>query len=274
MKTTKNLMMLLLSFVMISSTGFVTDTVQDQPQYVVVTTMHWNMDYENFDMDTWKAIEKEYMDKVTKKNNHIVSARYYLHQFTADNTEILYVRTFNSWEDIDKAGKKSVELAKAAWPDESARNAFFDKQNAYYANEHSDEIYATLNGAKVLAAAPTKDMLLYVRKSYFTFPKDGSEEEFNKLRLEYTNNVINKNPFIKGYYPNYHAWGASKTEFVEAFILEKMDDIDDMFEQNDKLFKAHWKTEENQKDFNKKIGNYFTGIHGDYLYSMIHGISE
>ena len=274
MKTTNRLGIVIFTMLLLFSTTIFAQDEQKRPMYVVATTMHWNMDYEDFDMDTWKAIEKEYMDKVTKKNEHVMSARFYMHHFTADNTELIYVQTHASWDDIDKAANKNAELAKEAWPDETARKEFFKKRNAYYSANHSDEIYATMSGAKEMKEAPTKDMILYLRKSHFAFPKDGTMKEYNEVNKEYVENVFHKNDLIKGYYPNMHAWGSDRTEFIEAFIIDSMDDLDDMLKKNGELFKAHWADEAERKEFGKKAGKYFTGVHGDYLYTMIHGISE
>jgi hypothetical protein len=165
-------------------------------------------------------------------------------------------------------------LQKEAWPDEAERNEFLKSQNAFYSRNHSDEIYATMSGAKEMAEAPTKDMILYLRKSHFAFPEDGTNKEFGELRKEYTDNVLNKNDYIKGYYPNRHVWGADGTEFVEAFLLDSLDDLDDMLQKNGELFREHWTDEEKRKEYWKNSNKYFTGVHGDYVYTMVHGISE
>ena len=274
MKTTNRLSIVAFTMLMLFSTTIFAQEDSKRPMYVVATTMYWNMNNDNFKMDEWKATEKEYMDKVTKKNSLVMSARFYTHRFTADNTELMYVQTYASWDDIDKAGEKNAELEKAAWPDENARKAFFKKRDNYYAAEHSDEIYATMAGAKVMTEAPTKDMILYLRKGHFAFPEGGTNKEFNEGHKEYVENVFHKNDLIKGYYPNAHAWGANKTDFLEAFILDSMDDLDDMLDKNGELFDAHWADKEKAKAFGKKMGKYFTGVHGDYIYTMVHGISE
>ena len=129
-------------------------------------------------------------------------------------------------------------------------------------------------GAKDMMEAPTKDMILYLRRSHFAFPKDGTMEEYNDLSNQYLEHVFKKNEFIKGYYPNAHAYGADRTEFVEAFVLESWDDVDDMLKKNGELFQAHWDTQEKRKEYWDKWGKYLTGKHGDYIYTMIHGISE
>jgi hypothetical protein len=245
-----------------------------RPMYVTVTTMHWNMDNEDFDMDEWIATEKEFMDKVTAKNEYVMSAGFYTHLYTADNREILFVRTFKSWEDIDKATERSNELVKAAWPDDKAADAFFKKQANYYSDFHSDEIYATMSGAKVITEAPKKDMVLYIRKSQFAFPDDGSQEEFNKLREEFTTNVFQKNEFIKGYYPSTHAWGTDRRDFIEAFVVDSMVELDKVAGRSNELVKAHWKDDAKRAEMNKKFGKYFTGVHGDYIYSSVHQLAK
>lgn len=129
-------------------------------------------------------------------------------------------------------------------------------------------------GAKFMTKTPDKDMVLYVRKSHFSFPQDGTQEEFNKLRKEGLENVINKNEYIKAYYPSVHAWGADKTEFIEAFIVESLADIDKMFDKNTELNKAKWSDENVRKSRGKKMSKYFTGVHGDYIYTAVAGLSK
>ena len=157
---------------------------QKTPRYITVTMLHWNMDYEDFDMDTWKSVEKEYLDKVTKKNEYIMGSSMYLHQMTPDNTELVAVTVYGSWEDIEKASARDAELAKEAWPDEKDRQAFFKKQQAYYTHDHSDEIYSTLPLVKPIPAGNTKDLICYVRKSHLAFPDDGSNDEIRTLMAE------------------------------------------------------------------------------------------
>lgn len=272
MKTTNQLRAAIFVLIVLISYSFFAQEEQKKPMYVVATTMYWNMDYDG-DGD-WKAIEKEYMDKVTKKNEHIMSARFYMHYFTENSTELMYVQSYDSWDAIDKADERNAELAKEAWPDKDEREKFFKSRNAFYAPQHSDEIYAVMPGSKDMMETPTKDMILYLRRSHFAFPKDGTKAEYDELSGQYLEHVFKKNEFIKGYYPNAHAYGADRTEFVEAFILESWDDVDDMLKKNGELFQAHWDTPEKRKEFWDKWGKYLTGLHGDYIYTMIHGISE
>lgn len=274
MKTTNQLLFALAILLMLPTFSIFSQEDAARPQYVVATTIHWNMDNEDFDMDEWKAVEKEYLENVTMKNEFIMSSSIYMHRYTADNSELIAVATYASWADIDKAGDRSAELEKAAWPDENKRKAYFEKRNAYYADEHSDEIYAPLEGAKLLPTNAKKDYILYVRKSHFAFPKDGTGEEFKTLRMAAVNNVIHKNELIKGYYPNAHAWGSDRTEFVEAFYFESMADLDKSAAQSGELAKAAWPDEKARQERGKKMAKYYTGVHGDYIYTLVSSLSK
>src|SRR5690606_39640313 len=92
--------------------------------------------------------------------------------------------TYPSWEAMDKAAERNSELEKLAWPDENARNAFFKKLDDNFSVKHSDEIYAPIDGAMLLPQDNNKDLVMYVRKTYFTFPEDGSEKEFKEMHAE------------------------------------------------------------------------------------------
>lgn len=261
-----------LILISILTTAFV--RAQDETRIVVVTTAHWNPHLEDFSMDEWKAVEKEYFDKVTNKNELIVSSNVLMHYFTADNSEIKFVNVYSSWENIEKAAERNNELAKEAWSDESARDAFFKKQGKYYSNMHSDEIYNSVNGAKFMKEKPTKPMIYYVRVSHFAFPEDGKTEDIVAMRDEYNTNVIAKNDIIKGYYPHRHYWGSDSRDFVEAFAVESLADIEKALDKNGELVKAHWPDENKRKEFFTKMGKYFTGWHGDYIYSSVPELSK
>jgi hypothetical protein len=242
---------------------------QDKPQFITMTTIHWNLDYKDFSMDDWKAVEKEYFDKVTMKNEYIEWAIVLNHYFTADNTEIKLITGYTSWENIEKAQERSDELVKEAWPDEKAREAFFKKQSAFYTNMHSDEIFSTVEGAKAMAAKPATPMIYYIRISDRSFPEDGKPEEIQALRKEYKENVIDKNPYIKGYYPSKHAWGSDGRDFLECFVVESLGDLQLALEENQKLTKDHWPDEKKRGEFFDKMDHYMTGFHADYVYRVV-----
>ena len=268
MKTTNRILKTICILLVFSvSLSWAQDEGSDGPQYVTITTFHWNMDYEDFDMDTWKAVEKEYYDKVTSQNELIKGSGVYMHRFTPDNRELLFVNAYSSWEDIDKVNERNQELAEAGWPDKEERSAFFKKRNAYYSDFHSDEIYSLMPHVKP-APLGSSDILL-LRKSRFLFPDDGSGKEFMEAFEEYVTNVFHKNELIQGYYPAAHFWGSDRREFIEGFMLKSMADLDAMFDKNNELFAAHFNTDEMKEKASEMGRKYFDGYHGDYIYTVI-----
>jgi hypothetical protein len=271
MKTTNRFITAIVVMLLLFSTT--TISAQDEEsktvKYYVITTLHWNMDMEDFDMDTWKATEKEYLDKVTKNNENILVASFYLHHTTADNTELLYVQGFESWSAIEDADKRNDELAKEAWPNEAGRKAYFKKQRSYYSSIHSDEIYAALPGTKYLTEAPKDGMILYLRKAHAAFPSDGSPDERNELRDSHVENIINKNEYIKGWYPLAHFYGSDSRERLTATFFDSMQDLGKHYDRNAELTKEAWPDEAERKVRGKKADKYWTGVHGDYIYTFV-----
>ena len=243
-----------------------------RPEYVVFNTVHWNMDYEGFDMDTWKSVEKEYYDKVTAKNEFIMGSGLFMHRYTSDNRELIAVNAYGSWEAIEQATKRTNELVEEGWPDEEARKAYFKKRNAYYSNFHSDEIYSTMDHAKPYAGGDAEILLL--RTSHFKFPQDGSNDEFSATFKEFTENVLHKNEYIQGYYPSRHFYGADGTQFVEAFVVNNMAELDKVYERNNELFAEHWTSDEEKKKMGEMQKKYFTGLHGEAIYTIVPELSK
>lgn len=271
MKTMKSIFLVVIFGLLMSNIGF----AQEEKSYLItVTKLHWNMELENFSNEEWMATEKEYLDKVVKKNEFIIGQEFLVHHFTEDNTEILLVTTYENWSAIEKAGDRDDELVKAAWPDEKARKAFFEKKSKFYAHHHSDEIYATIPGAKLPKANFDKDVLYYVRVSHFTYPKDGTEKEFTELNKQYFDAVINKNDLIKAYYPNRHAWGADNTEFTEVYVVETLADLEKALEKNRELFRVAWNDDAKRKAYWDKRNKYDDGRHSDYIYKLVHELTK
>lgn len=274
MKNSRHLVMVMLLALSLLSTNLYAQEQQTPPKFLTVTTMHWNMDMEDFSMDDWKAVEKEFSEKVTKKNELIMGFNVALHYMTADNTELVFVQAFKSWEDIGDFGKRNGDLIKEGWPDEAKREAFFKKRSAYYDDRHSDEIYAILPGAKPRTTDLDKEVLYYVRKSHLAFPDDGEEKEFMDLFDQYAKAVTHQNKFLKGYYPYAHAWGADKRDFIEVFVIDSLADLENALDEQGRLFKEAWSDETKRKAYNKNMGKYFTGFHADYVYRSVPELSK
>jgi len=214
------------------------------------------------------ACTRKIFHQVTQKNDLVLGANVLTHYFTEDNSEVLVVHAYANWADIEKAVDKNNELIKAGWPDEAERKAFFTKKNSYYAKSHSDEIYQTIRGSKMMKAKSGKSMLYYVRKSHFAYD-DGSEKDFTILFNKYIESVTFKNDLVKAYYPHVHAWGANSTEFTEVFVVDELADVEKMFDKEDELFKATWNDEAKQREFDDAFNKYFIGTHSDFIYRSV-----
>ena len=240
---------------------------QNEPQLLVVARLHFNPSA-NFTLDEWKAHEKEYFDKVTSKNDLILRSNVLVHYYTNDNSEVLFVTAYRSWDDIEKADAKDIELQRAAWPDSVKRRAFFDRQRSFYTSRHSDEIRTIVPNTKIFPA-DTAVHIYYVRTSHRAFPADAKPGEFQQLMNEFYQNVTLKNGLIKGYYPSRHFWGADSREFVEAFVYSSLADLEKSADANQALIKAHWPDETKRKEFFDKLNRYFENWHGDEIYRHV-----
>lgn len=241
-----------------------------EPPVLVITTAHANFEYEEGKYDDWLEIEKEYFEKVTSKNEHLIGSNVLLHLYTEDNSEVVFVRVCKDWAGIESASTRDSELAKEAWPDKEERTVFFKKQAKYYTNFHSDEIYQAIEGAKFMDETNRSDQhVYYVRVSHLSFPEDSKPGEIQELYKEYIENVTHKNPLVLAYYPYMHLYGADSREFVEVFVVKDLADIENSADKIGELVEAHWPDEEKRKEFFKKYSRYFTGWHADYIYQNI-----
>lgn len=256
MKKKDNLAVRLLILTFMLSIGM---SAQEDPKpvFITVTTLHRNLDTDRKD---WKQMEQEYFDKVTNKNDLIVGSEILNHYYTENSSEVLLVSVFKTWEDIEKANDVSNELIKKGWPDENIRKAFFDKYNTYYGPMHSDEIYSSVNGTKEFKPVSKEPMVVYLRKSQMSLNGQG------KGLKEFNEKITMNNPYIKGYYPNRHAWGSDSRDFLEAFYYNSLSDLEKSSDKQTELIKTTWPKEEDRKAFFDELNKTFTGIHGDFIY--------
>lgn len=167
---------------------------------MTVTTTHWNLENDEGTPEDWLALEKEYHEKITMKNELILASQFLTHYYTADNSEVLLVSVFGTWADIEDAQARTGELVEAAWPDEDEREAFFKKRDAYFVNLHQDEIYRILPNDKLLVLDSTnmdESMIYYVQRQHLAFPDDGTSEEFDSLAKELAEFTDHKNDLSK-----------------------------------------------------------------------------
>lgn len=241
-----------------------------QPPLLVVTTVHADYDYKEGSYEDWLQGEKLYFDKVTANNEHLMRTNVLQHYYTDDNSEVLFARVFKDWASIEKAAERTNELEMEAWPDKAEREALFKEHGKYYTDHHSDEIYRGVPGVKLLSEEHRDTQLVYyIRISHTAWPEDGEDEEIMKMHQEFTENVIHKNPYILGYYPYMHLYGADSRDFLEAFAVKSLEDIENAAEKNNELIEAHWPDEDERKAFFKRFDQYQTGWHADYIYQNI-----
>lgn len=238
-----------------------------KPVFITITTLHRNLDS---DGKEWKALEQEYFDKVTSKNDLIIGSEILTHYYTEDNTEVDLINVYKTWEDIEKAGDLSDELIKKAWPDEKDRKAFFDKYESYYTPVHSDEIYQSVTsiGEKPYKNETKKPMVVYIRKSQMNAAGRGKGfKEFNEK-------ITFKDPYIKAYYPFRHSWGANSTDFLEAFFYDSLSDLEKSKDKIDELIKTTWPIQKEQDAVFDELKKSLTGKHSDYIYRNIPSLSK
>ena len=263
MKTTKYLMVGILTFLLILPTNSIAQDEEKNKEfksvYITVTTAHRSED-PDVDYSDWKKIEKEYFDKVTMKNDLIIGSGVYFHYFTPDDSELKLVSIYKSWTDIEDSNKITNTLIEEGWPDEEGRKAYFKKKNSYYSPIHSDEIYTSLPFQIEMNSESKEPLIFYVKVN-----KVGNGGEGFK---EYFENITKNNSYIKGYYTHRHRWGANSRDAVEVFVLDNFGDIEKMFDENSKLVKEFWPDEEKRKLFFKEYGKIFTG-HGDYILTNV-----
>jgi hypothetical protein len=107
--------------------------------YFTVTT--WKLSVpENGTRAELNELLKEFSEKISFKNDKVISERVLHHISGADLRDVIIISEYDTWNDIDAASDMQNELINKTWPKEEDRNAFFKSWNKYVVT-HSDEIY-------------------------------------------------------------------------------------------------------------------------------------
>ena len=265
MKTIAKLLSLVLIFSVCGNLISQEDSLQEfQPVYITMTTTHWNDDPDT-DFSDWLDTEKEYFEKVTSKNDLILSSGVYTHYFTPDNSEVVLVNVYKTWADIEKANEENQKLIEEGWPNEDERQAFFEKQASYYSPDHNDEIYQSMQFMIPETESSGEPRIFYVRSSDLAMNGEGSPEKFK----EYYEKVTKKSKKLKGYYTHRHLWGTNSREMSEVFVFDNLGEIEEFFDEENEIAASEWKEEGERDDFMKEMGKLFTGKHSDYVYRNV-----
>lgn len=123
-------------FCLLTGSAFSQD---NEGHYYTITT--WKIEIpQDGSRKEFNNLMKEWYEKITSKNDKIISERIMRHSSGSDLRDVVVITEYASWNDIDAAQKKQEELVEAAWPDKEQRQAFFKTFNKY-STTHSDEIY-------------------------------------------------------------------------------------------------------------------------------------
>lgn len=248
-----------------------TKAVDFSPKYVTVTTLHGAS---GINFEAWKALETEYFNKVTNKIDLILSHEVLISYFSKGLRDIKVINVFNSWDDIQHVNAIREELIKKAWPNEEERKLFFEKQNGFYTNFHSDEIFLTSNMSKPLELKdkkPSDKPLVYYVDTNILSDND-SKKSFEYYN-EYVEEVIFKNKYIEAYLPYRHYWGDDSREFVEVFVVKSLTELEKALEKNKKLLEIHIPDKVKRDKFLGTFGEAVAG-HKDEIYVNVPSLSK
>ena len=116
-----------------------TSGIAQEGNYFTVTT--WKLSVpENGTRAELNGLLKEFSEKISFKNDKVISERVLHHISGADLRDLVIISEYATWNDIDAASDMQNELINKNWPKEEDRNAFFKSWNKYVVT-HSDEIY-------------------------------------------------------------------------------------------------------------------------------------
>lgn len=249
-----------------SKTNYAQNNVDEEfvPAIIVISTFHLVNDSEK-DFSDWKDVEQEYFDKITNKNEFILGSGVYTHIISPDDSEVLFVNVYGSWEDIEYGKERTEELIEEGWAYENERDTFFENQNSYYNGNRQDEIAISLPYQKDLVTNSTEPLILHIRKN-----KTGSG---GSGYTEFFDNVIMNNDYIKGYYTYRQLYGNNAQDAVEAAIYESLADFEAAYDESVRLAHEHWPDEKERKAFFKEFRKIFNG-HGDFIYQNVPSLAK
>ena len=128
---------IIVAFLLFNSSSF----AQDGHYYTVTT---WKISIPEGGSNTeFNALAKEWYDKVTSKNDKIISEKVLRHGYGNDMRDWVYITEYANWADIDAAAEVQNKLVDEGWTNKDERKKFFDTFWKYV-DTHSDEILQEL----------------------------------------------------------------------------------------------------------------------------------
>ncbi|MGA9116672.1 MAG: hypothetical protein WB626_07850 [Bacteroidota bacterium] len=93
------------------------------------------------------SLTQLYTERVTKKNELILSQRICRHWWGSDNRQFVVIVEVKDWQAIEKAFAREDELFKNAFTKEE-QDRFNKAYGRYFTGKHSDEIYTEVPGGR------------------------------------------------------------------------------------------------------------------------------
>lgn len=243
----------------------------DKPYYSVVYRMK---DRDSVNLEERRKLEQEFFDKVTSKNNYIAGHEFLINQSQGGVNDVVIINTFKNWGDIEKSKNLTEELIAKAWPDETAREAFFESLNSGYDLSYSNDIYVSTMNEKKIDVAYIKErkepMCFYIVINKLA---DYDNEDSREAYEDYVNEVTFKNPHIKAYYARRHYIGSDSRDFIEMYLAESYDDIINSFDYDKELLAKLFPDQKSKEDF---IEIYGRGVESAsaYIYTNVPTMSK
>lgn len=267
MKTIQKLLLaFLVGVIMFPSTAFSqnedksSDKEQIKPVYVSISTMEECKDA-NINFSEWVALEKEFYEKVTLKNDLIIGSGVYYSSISPNKSRVKIVTIYKNWEDVEKATLETDRLVQKGWPKEEARREFFKKQKSFYVCQQRDEIYMATPFTEEANVASEKPMVFYLKNN----KKGEGADQFN----EFYGKVNTKKPFVKGYFTHVNKWGAESNDAKEVFVYSSFKDVEEEYNENHKLISEHWPPNKDKtNEILKGYAESFNG-NGEFVYTNI-----
>jgi len=252
----------LFSILFIISIFFVQNLIAQQqkedfkPLYVTITKLHNTST--DIDLEEWKGIEQEFFDKITNKIDLIVGHEILINYNKKNETEVILINMYKSWDDIEKTKELRKQLIEKAWPNKEARYAFFEKQNKDFKYYYSNEIFISTSLAKYMNKEDKnkqKEPLLYyiIKNKLSDYEYDDSLDAYRN----YIDNVTYKNPYIKAYLTYKHYVGSDSRDFFETYVVGSLTDLQKSLDKDRELFKKYIPNEIERKEF---LEVYYEGI--------------
>lgn len=94
------------------------------------------------------SLTQLYTDRVVKKNEYIISRKFFNHWYGSNNRQLVILLEVKNWGDVEKAAERSDELFEKAWTTPEERRKYNRLQGKYFTGGHSDELYREIKSAR------------------------------------------------------------------------------------------------------------------------------